>query len=164
MPLPALREELCLHAGPPAANGAPTWTLQDPVSNRFFRIDWPTFLILSHWHAGDPQRIAAEVSAEAPLEVDGQDVEGVLEFLARSELLQCTGSADTQRLRRADAARHQSAWTWLLHHYLFFRLPLWRPDLWLERMAPVVDVLFRPTFLRLTLLALILGSLGVLRQ
>jgi len=48
MGLPALREELRLHPGPPAADGAPTWTLQDPSCNRFFRIDWPTFLILSH--------------------------------------------------------------------------------------------------------------------
>ena len=164
MPLPALREELCLHAGPAAADGAPTWTLQDPVTNRFFRIDWPTFLILNHWHAGNPERIAEQVSAEAPLDVDGQDVEGVLDFLARSELLQCTASSDTLRLQRAYVARHQSAWAWLLHHYLFFRLPLWRPDRWLARMAPAVNVLFGPTFLRLTLLALLLGGLGVLRQ
>lgn len=109
MPLPALREELCLHAGPAAADGAPTWTLQDPVTNRFFRIDWPTFLILNHWHAGNPERIAEQVSAEAPLDVDGQNVEGVLDFLARSELLQCTASSDTLRLQRACVARHQSA-------------------------------------------------------
>jgi putative peptide zinc metalloprotease protein len=162
--LPALREELCLHAGPAAADGAPTWTLQDPVTNRFFRIDWPTFLILSHWHAGNPECIAEQVSTEGPIDIDGQDVAGVLDFLARSELLQCTTSADTQRLHRAGAARRQSAWAWLLHHYLFFRLPLWRPDRWLARMAPVVDVLFGPTFRRLTLLALALGGLGVLRQ
>ena len=29
--LPPLREELSLHAGPTAPDGAPTWTLRDPV-------------------------------------------------------------------------------------------------------------------------------------
>ena len=41
--LPALREELHLFAGGCDAEGAPTWTLHDPVRNKFFRIDWQTF-------------------------------------------------------------------------------------------------------------------------
>jgi len=62
-PLVALREELTLHPGPVAADGAPTWSLQDPVRNAFFRIDWPTFEILSRWSAGSAQRIVDWVAA-----------------------------------------------------------------------------------------------------
>lgn len=164
MGLPALREELQLHAGPPAADGAPTWTLQDPAGNRFFRIDWPTFLILSHWHAGTPEQVAAEASSTAPVDLDTEDVEGVLDFLRRAELLQCRSPGDTLRLSRTAGARRHSAWAWLLHHYLFFRLPLWRPDRWLTHAAPAVAPLFSRRFAQLTLLALMFGVLGISRQ
>ena len=38
-----LRDELTLHEGPRTRDGAPTWTLHDPVTNRFFRIGWLEF-------------------------------------------------------------------------------------------------------------------------
>jgi len=164
MPLPALREELLLHAGPTGADGAPGWTLQDPATHRFFRIDWPTFLILSHWQAGDPAQVAASASADAPIDLDRDDVEAVLDFLARAELLQCASGADTRRLLQRAQAHRQSPWQWLLHHYLFFRIPLWKPDRWLARHAAATDFLFSPAFLRLTVVALLLGGLGVMRQ
>lgn len=44
--LPPLREELGLHPGPALATGEPSYTLEDPVRNQFFRIDWLTFEIL----------------------------------------------------------------------------------------------------------------------
>lgn len=34
------------------------------------------------------------------------------------------------------AAQHQSLWQVLLHQYLFFRIPLWRPDSFLNRAWP----------------------------
>src|ERR1041384_1366714 len=96
--LPPLREDLALHDGPSAFDGSPTWSLQDPARNRFFRIDWPTFLILSHWHLGNPDAIREAVQTEAPLELTGEDVEAVTKFLAQSELLRCTDSSATRRL------------------------------------------------------------------
>ncbi len=50
--LPLLREELDLYAGPVSQQGAPTWSLHDPVRNLYFRIDWLTFEILSRWSLG----------------------------------------------------------------------------------------------------------------
>jgi putative peptide zinc metalloprotease protein len=47
MRLLPLRDELTLHEGPRTLDGAPTWTLHDPVTNRFFRIGWLEFEILS---------------------------------------------------------------------------------------------------------------------
>jgi len=100
MTLPALREELSLFPGPTAADGSPTWSLQDPSRNRFFRIDWPTFLILSHWHLDDPQAIVEAVAEDAPLDLDVSDVESVTEFLNQFELLRCptaNAAAGTRR-------------------------------------------------------------------
>jgi putative peptide zinc metalloprotease protein len=57
-----------------------------------------------------------------------------------------------------------SAWTWLLHHYLFFRVPLVRPDAWLGRWKGVVRPFYTPTFFGLTLAVLLLGLFQVMRQ
>ena len=162
--LPPLREELRLLPAAANGDGSPAWMIHDPVCNRFFRIDWPTFLILSHWHAGSPAQVAAEASSHAPMALDSQDVEAVLDFLGRSELLQCTTAMDTRRLDLAARGRRRSAGSWLLHHYLFFRVPLWRHDPWLQRAAPLVAPFFSRHFAYLSLLALVLGILGVSRQ
>ena len=50
-PLPqALRQDLRLYASGPGADGGPTWAIQDPVSNRFFRIGWLEFECLLRWY------------------------------------------------------------------------------------------------------------------
>ena len=162
--LPPLREELSLHDGPCASDGSPTWSLQDPVRNRFFRIDWPTFLILSHWHLGNPRAICEAAMSDAPVELDTGDVDTVAKFLAQSELLQCVEAGATRRLLLTMRATRESWWKWLLHHYLFFRLPLLRPDAWLTRLSPHVAFFYSSAFLKLTLLALAIGLVQTARQ
>src|SRR3569623_2913107 len=53
---------------------------------------------------------------------------------------------------------------WLLHRYLFFRIPLWRPDAFLGRSLAWVGPLFSRGLLFLTLLALMIGLIEVSRQ
>ena len=163
-PLPPLRQELTLHAGPPGGDGAPTWSLQDPVRNAFFRIDWTTFEILSRWSLGQAQAIVDAVNAATPLELEVEDVLAVLRFLGDNQLLRVDSPESTARfLERQAAARHGIS-AWLLHHYLFFRLPLVRPDAWLQRWLPAVEIFFRPRFYQVTALAAAFGLLDVFRQ
>lgn len=163
-PLPALREELTLHPGPPGGDGSPNWSLQDPVRNLFFRIDWPTFEILSRWSAGTSVEIAEAVSSETTLDITPDDVIKVLGFLNENELLRVTDAAGSQRYA-VIAQRRKSGWArWLLHHYLFFRVPLIRPDKWLERLLPLVGPLFTEGFLKLTGLVLAVGLIEMARQ
>jgi len=162
--LPPLREELSLHRGPALATGEPSHTLEDPVRNQFFRIDWSTFEVLCRWSLGNPDDILLSLRAGTPLDLGRADVEAVLKFLTDNQLLQ----PDPLGSVKAMAARHQAAaGTWqtrLLHHYLFFRIPLVRPDRWLARTAPAIDWLFSRGFFLLTLLALLVGGVLVWRQ
>ena len=88
MGLPNLRDELDLLPGPVTADGAPSWLLHDPVRNRFFTLDWPTFEILQRWSYDDPQAIVAAVERETPMAPEVRDVETVARFLTDSELVQ----------------------------------------------------------------------------
>lgn len=162
--LPPLREELSLHAGPTLASGEPSHTLEDPVRNQFFRIDWVTFEILKRWSLGNPDDILLSLRAATPLELGAAQVESVLRFLVDNQLVQPDPLGSVKPM----AARHKAAqgkWTTqLLHHYLFFRIPLVKPDRWLTRVAPSFAWLFSGAFQRLTLLAFLVGGALVWRR
>lgn len=162
--LPALREELSLYPGPKAANGAPTWSLLDPVRNLFFRIDWLTFEILSRWNLNDPEKIVQAITEETTIEAEPEDVEGVVRFLGEHELITRHTSLDGEWLAQQARKRTPSRWQWLLHHYLFFRVPLWRPDAWLNRNLRWTTPLYSRGFLLLTLAVLLIGLLQVSQQ
>ena len=163
MTLPPLREELALLPGPPLADGQPSHTLHDPVRNLFFQIDWPTFEILCRWQLGEMATIAAAISAQTTLHLEAEDVEGVLHFLYDNQLLQAQpGSAGefAQRLQQRQGSFSQ----WLLHNYLFFRIPLLKPDRWLGRWSSRLSFFFSRQFFMLTLLALALGLIEAYRD
>ncbi|CAA7619936.1 HlyD family efflux transporter periplasmic adaptor subunit [Magnetospirillum sp. UT-4] len=162
--LPPLRDELALLPGPASHDGGPTWTLHDPLSNRFFRLSWPAFEILSRWHLEDAAALAEAVRAETVLEVEPEDVAGVVEFLARGGLLKAEGPDAVDRLLAMHDAGKTSVLTWLLHHYLFFRIPLVRPDSWLQRALPRVAWIGSRAFRLATLAALAAGLVLVTRQ
>lgn len=161
--LPPLREELALLPGPLLADGQPSHTLHDPVRNQFFQIDWPTFEVLCRWHLGEPAAIAAATSRDTTLQLHDDDVGDVLTFLRDNQLLQPQPGAAADYAARLRERRGGFA-QWLLHNYLFFRVPLVAPDAWLARWAPRLDFLYSRQFLYLTLIALAWGLIEVYRQ
>lgn len=163
MSLPPLREELSLLPGPVLADGQPSHTLHDPVRNLFFQIDWPTFAVLSRWHLGDVAAIAAAISQETTLQLDEQDVEGTITFFRDNQLLLPSYGSAPELAGRKKRLRG-SLGQWLLHNYLFFRIPLVRPDQWLSRWAGQMDFFYSRQFLLLTLGALGWGIVEVYRQ
>lgn len=164
MSLPPLREELDLLPGPSLPDGQPSWTLHDPVRNLFFRIDWSTLEILRRWDLDAPEKIAEDVSSSTTLELTASDVLQVAQFLVQHQLAKglSVGSAKSmaQQLDQAEG----SMLKWLLHHYLFFRIPLIKPDAWLGRFLPVARWFAGRTFVGLTLLAMIIGFIQVIRR
>jgi putative peptide zinc metalloprotease protein len=163
LPLPALREELALYPGPHLADGQPSWTLHDPIRNQFFRIDWLSFEILSRWPMGEWQAIAHAVSKETTLRPDATDMEAFIRFLVNNQLVQ-PGSGNAQAFAERQAKMRGDWKTWLLHHYLFFRIPLIRPDAMLDRYKGFVAVFYSRAFAYLTLLVFALGMIEVYRD
>lgn len=138
-PLPAIRDELKLMPAAPNADGTPAWVIQDPVRNRFFRIGWLEFELLLNWADNDAGTLIRTVNAQTPLNVTPDDVRQLLNFLAENELLRLDRAADVDRVRARHARLRRAPLEWLLHNYLFFRVPLLRPQRWLAATAPYVD-------------------------
>jgi putative peptide zinc metalloprotease protein len=162
--LPRLRQELALYPGPSDYRGEPSWSLHDPVRNLFFRLDWLTFEILSRWALGHPEQIVQRLHADTPLQAETSDIESVLHFLLENELVQTIDEKASRRLHEQRLKRSTRVQDWLMHRYLFFRVPLLRPDRWLERWQGVVAPFFTRGFLWLTLGILLISLVAVSRQ
>jgi putative peptide zinc metalloprotease protein len=164
MAFPKLREELDLLPGPSLADGQPSWTLHDPSRNLFFRIDWPTFEVLQRWDWGDSERIAQDIAAHTALSMSAEEVQDVLKFMVSHQLVQPMGASSAAQMTDRWQAMHPGWWQWLLHHYLFFRIPLWNPDAWLTRTLPWFQPFLSKRFAYLTLGVLLWSVLQIGRQ
>ncbi|MFC7433528.1 HlyD family efflux transporter periplasmic adaptor subunit [Hydrogenophaga bisanensis] len=161
---PRLREDLALLPGPSLPDGQPSWTLHDPARNLFFRIDWPSFEMLSRWGMGDGQQIASDIARSTTLNLEADDVAGLGRFLEQNQLVQPAAGGSAARMAERWSAMRSSWLKWLVHHYLFFRVPLVRPDAWLTRWLPVARRFASAGFLWLTAAALMTGLIQVVRH
>ena len=140
--LPLLREDLRLIAGASAVDGSPTWVIVDPVRGKYFQIGWAAYQILSRWAARSAEAILAQIHTDTTCRATKQDVESLLRFLYANHLMRDPPQGGYRAyVEQAEAAR--PLWvTWLVHHYLFFQIPLLRPDRFLRATLPLVDWLF----------------------
>lgn len=144
--MPSLREELVVLDGPRTHDGQPSWTLQDPTRNRFFRLDWLTFEIFQRWSLGEPATIAQAINQQTPLRPVPADVLAVLTFAGANQLLKFAGADNSEALVAACERARPPFWKWLVHNYLFFRVPLIKPGKFLEWLHGRTGFLFRSTF------------------
>ncbi|MBC7951107.1 MAG: HlyD family efflux transporter periplasmic adaptor subunit [Rhodospirillaceae bacterium] len=162
--LPPLRDDLRLFPGPEGTDGTPTWTIHDPARNRYFRIGRAAFELLARWNMGDPAALLARTQAETGLSVDEDDLDDMVHFLDTNHLIQRSDAKGVAMLSGWAKAARPVWYKWLLHNYLFFRLPLVRPDRFLAAALPLVRPLYTRNFLLAVLVAALLGLFLVARQ
>ncbi|TWD46143.1 efflux RND transporter periplasmic adaptor subunit [Pseudomonas sp. SJZ131] len=158
MSLPSLRADLQLQAAAPALDGSPRWTLADPVRGRYFKLGAAAMRLLRHWSLGDPEQVLRAANREPGLPLDGAELEQLLNFLRGHDLISALDPQQRASYSLKTAAQRQTLWQILLHQYLFFRIPLWRPDAFLNRAWPWLQR-FGPHALRIGLPATL--ALGV---
>ncbi|PMY33880.1 peptidase M50 [Pseudomonas sp. GW456-L14] len=136
MSLPGLRADLQLSPAAPALDGSPRWTLADPVRGRYFKLGAAAMRLLRHWSLGDAGQVLRAANREPGLPLGGAELEELLGFLRSHDLITALDPQQRASYELKAAAQHQSLWQVLLHQYLFFRIPLWRPDAFLNRAWP----------------------------
>ena len=161
---PSLREDLTLYPGPTASNGYPTWTIHDPARNQYFSIDWLTFEVISRMRLGSVETISNAVSSETTLEVDEDMIESIIAFLDENELIQRHDAIENELIQQRREVREKTWFESLLHGYLFFRVPLLKPDRWLDRALPYFSFLLTGSFLKLSFVAFLVGLVGAYQQ
>lgn len=137
LPLPALRGDLHIQRVGSFRDGSPRFRIHDALRNRYFELGLLDVEVLSHWQAGRSAREVAAAAARAGTMAEASEVLQLRELLARYQLLDAGGRAGFAALREMWLRSRVHWLSWLLHHYLFFRLPLVRPDAWLVRWLPL---------------------------
>lgn len=157
--LPQLRPELRLQPGAPLANGAPSWTLFDPLRHLFYKLGEAEFRLVHGWASG------AMADAVEGLQQRGwsqpaidRALSDTVEFALTNQLTVAPMGDATAQLDALRRQRQRSWWRMLLDNYLFFRVPLVRPAAFLQRTLPRVQPLFSTAAL-VTLITLALINL-----
>ncbi len=146
-PLPRLRNDINLHRGPSEIDGSPTWTLYDPPSNRFFRMGWLEFECLARFARSQTVgEVVRAVNTETPLQVSDEDVGDLVQFLISNELIVVVMPQATERFAKLGQLRQKAWWNKFLHGYLFFIIPLIRPDRFLQSALPYLRPLLSQKF------------------
>jgi len=151
-PLPALRADLALLQGASGTNGEPRWLIHDALQQRFIQLEQTAHRLLTLWPlcrtAGE---LAEAMERHFGVEVDAREVDAFVAFLHTNHL---TTGGDWQRLHALSRQQRSLIWR-AIHGYLFVRIPLLRPNAFLQRSFPAVCFLFtRATFAALMLIGL----------
>jgi hypothetical protein len=151
--LPPLREDLQLLPAACNRDGSPAWLMQDPISNTFYRLGWLEFELLIRWTLASPAAILAATATETLFAPTPEELAHLYQFLLQNQLLEIHDLAHTRELVARFRAAQAQRLKWLLHHYLFFRIPLFRPAAALQKVLPGLNWLFTRTT-ALTLISL----------
>ncbi len=141
--IPDLRQELRIEPGAPLVNGAPSWTLFDPVRHAFFQLGRIEFKIFSSWANGNFDGLADALKSDgiAEDEVDAT-VAGLVEFSLANQLTITPMGDSVAHFTQIRDRQKKAWWKWMVDNYLFFRVPLIRPAAFLERTLHRVEPLF----------------------
>jgi putative peptide zinc metalloprotease protein len=155
--LPGLREDLHVQRVGTFRDGSPRFRIHDPLRNRYFELGLFDVELLAQWRPGaTPASVADRASAELGVKIEVEEVLTLREFLLRHQLVAAGAGGDFALLRERWRRSRPHWFTWLLHHYLFFRIPLVRPDAWLQRMLPLARLaVATPVLLALLVLAVL---------
>ncbi len=162
--LPLLRADLAILPGSAAEDGSPTWLIHDAARNRYYKLGLDAFRALKHWRAGMAAHEFLGQCETDGIAMDEQDLRGLVQFMVVNQLVQVSDRSGVQRLVEQHSKSRQHWFQWLLHHYLFIKIPLWRPNAFLDRTWPMVSRLLRPNVLWTVRALGLLGLLMVLQQ
>lgn len=163
--LPVLRPELQFHEGPREPNGAPTFTLYDPLNRTYDKLTWFAAQVLTRMRR--PMTIAqmmGELAQQTTLRITKAQVLSLCDAAVRSGLTTQTLVKPIDALMSEKQRKHKITPARLFQKLLFFRVPILKPEGFLQRTLGVYRLLSsRAALLVYTLLSLY-GLSMVLQQ
>ena len=162
--LPQLRQDLEILKGGATSNGAPYWLVHDRVKNSYYRISDQYMKLLGVWQPVEPDALVQRANAIYPDSFSSEDVTQLTHFLFANSLTTTPVDGGYKGYLGQALAGKKSWWMSLIHNYLFFRIPIARPQGFLDKTWPYVSFLFtRPAVICFVLIAVI-GLYLVSRQ
>ena len=152
--LPDLNPLLKIFPAAQAKDGSPRWVIYYPASNTHFQIGWIEFECLARFHkCKTASALIEKVNDETTLTIDEEDVSHLIIFLSKSGLL----NSGEQMIMETPDDEKQPLWKKAVHSYLFFTIPLIRPEKFLDAVYPMIKPFLTRAFWLLSIVLLIFG-------
>lgn len=162
--LPILREDIKLIEAAPAEDGSKQWMLFDPIPNKYFTIGIDAFELISHWKNGILVSEFIELLSKNDYEIDEEGLGVFINFLKGNSLVKNMDANDTARLIEQKKKSKQNMFKWLIHNYLFIKIPIFKPNKWLDKNLGKVSFFYSKLWTNFILILGVIGVLMVIRQ
>lgn len=141
--LPPLREDIEITSTGINRSGVLMWTIYDPLQQRYFQIDHQTKELLCFWSEGLSVSGITQIANERlGISVDDHQVIELLEFVRASNLVEENRPGAWSAFAQRNAAVRQSLFSRFAHNYLFFKIPLVRPQRFLKATVRYLEPLY----------------------
>jgi len=146
--LPKLREDLQLVEGDQnPLTFERSWMIYDGLQHRYFKISSRIVHLLGAWVSGaNGDEFRHQLSGDLR-DVSDSELRDVVSFLASHNLIQLESEVASQYLLRQHQSKQKSWISQLVHNYLFFRIPVVRPQRFLRDTAWIPHLLLTPIVL-----------------
>lgn len=154
--LPRLAGGIKLSAAGTGADGAPRWRLYHAPAHKYYQLGWSEFECLARFQdCADGQTLKDKVEAETSLKISVEDVLALITFLSQNGLVSGVESQPAEHKPRPV----MPFWKKLVHHYLFFTIPLIKPERFLRKTYPYARALLGKTAFVISMIVLALATI-----
>ena len=137
-------------------SGEPLWVIFEPISNKYHHISWKSYEIIKRMTQKlSVKSIVEQVNEETLLQINTSDVKSLIIQLSNFGLLE--NNQNNTLLPESNKNILHS-----ISKYFFYRLPLFKPDNFLDSLIKYTHFLFSSTFIKITLLAFFIGAIGLI--
>ncbi|MCD8352320.1 MAG: hypothetical protein LUC93_17085 [Planctomycetaceae bacterium] len=134
MVLAPLRPDVQFISGPVQDDGSPTLILHDNFNDTFDLVEWQEREIV--YRLGSPIKLGdleERLRRETTVRVTREELLRFIVDLRQRGLVRGSGFLPVEELLRQEALQKHHPLGWLISHYLFFRVPLIKPNALLRR-------------------------------
>lgn len=162
--LPKLRQDLKILKTSAGEDGSKRWLLFDPIQNKYFTIALDTFELISKWNENKTgSEFLADLQKEG-YEFDQASLDVFIHFIVVSGLTVTDNHEGVLRLVNTSDAAKKNIFKWLIHNYLFIRIPIFKPDKWLSDKLRFVHFFYSNLWRNIVLCLGFVGIILVLRN
>jgi putative peptide zinc metalloprotease protein len=157
--LPKLRQDLKILQTSAGEDGSKRWLLFDPIQNKYFTIALDTFELFSKWNENKTgSEFLADLQKEG-YEFDQASLDTFIHFIVASGLTVTDNHEGVLRLVNTSESAKKNIFKWLIHNYLFIRIPIFKPDKWLNDNLRFLHFFYSNLWRNIVLF---LGGIGII--
>ena len=155
------RKDLNIFSGNSDHSGNNTWVIFDPVADMYFRIPKKEYNVITFLDKNSNLDVLFEKTKVIDPDITKEYIIKTLSFLNNSGLMESNYKVTEHRLNQQRQLKLKTLPTRLMSSYLFFRIPLWNPDPFLNKTSDIMRVILNKWLVITLCIISIIGYISV---